>query len=256
MRLAWTLAAVMLLALPGCGREKDPLKVMKPAQLVDEAERRLSYGDLDSAEKVYHLALQKLDDANVKGEALLPILRPLFHLALKRGDAKEAQRMLNRMGHPPDVRATNDLAVTLHAQGKLDDARSMAERGVAALEKDPLDRDERALHIAAWITLDRLRVARFDRPAAALASEAVIEHVTREADMVGNSFQPLPRGIRGWIVHYQDHLFATDRDALAKQLGDLVERIDQNAPPPPNDALCLPLYRDRLQNLGCLLELQ
>ena len=256
MRVAWLFVAAVVLAAPGCVREKDPLKVMKPPQLIDEAERRLSQGDLDGAEKVYRITLHRLDDANVRGEGLRPVLAPLFHLAVKREDLTTAQGLFARMGEPIDIRAANDLAVMLHRQGKLDDARSMAERMVASLDKAAVDDDERARQIAAWIDIDRLRVARFDRPAAAEASDAVVELLTRHADMVGNVFRPLPRGLRGWLLRYQDHLFDTDRDAVAKRIGDIVERIDQNAPPPPNDALCVSLYRDRLQNLGCMLEIQ
>ena len=255
MRAAAILFVAALAAVAGC-RETDPLKVMKTPQLVDEADRRLARGDLDGAEQVYRLALKRLEEAKVRGEALRTVQLPLFHLAMKRDDIGAARSLFAQMGDPVDVRAANDFAVLLHRQGKLDEARAMAERMVGPLDKAATDEDERAIQVAAWIDIDRLRVARFDRPAAAEASNEVVELLTQHAAMVGNVFRPLPRGLRGWLLRYQDHLFATDRGDVAKQLGDMVERIDQNAPPAPNDALCLPLYRDRLQNLGCLAEIQ
>ena len=252
-RCALALLAALVLAT-GCGREKDPLKVMKAPQLQDEADRRLSQGDLEGAEKVYRLALAKFEEAGLKGEALDVHLRPLVHLALKRGDPVEATKLVNRI-HPADVRAANDLAVTLHKAGKLDEARDMVERAARTMEQQPAEEADRGIYLAAWTTVDRLRVARFDRPAAAKASDAFRELLVKHASFDGR-YRPLPRGLRATIVRYQDHLFATDRDALAKDLGDLVERMDQNAPPDPVDALCVPLYEGRWQNLGCLLEIQ
>lgn len=251
----WAAAALAALVLAaGCGREKDPLKLMKAPQLQDEADRRLSQGDLDGAEKVYRLALAKFEEAGLKGEALDVHLRPLMHLALKRGDAAEATKLLNRI-HPPDVRGANDLAVTLHRAGKLDEARDMAERAARTMAQQAPDDADRGIHLAAWTTIDRLRVARFDRPAAAKASEAFRELLVKHASFDGR-YRPLPRGLRATIVRYQDHLFATDRDPLAKDIGDLIERMDQNAPPDPVDALCVPLFEGKWQNLGCLLEIQ
>lgn len=239
----------------GCGREKDPLKVMKPPQLQEEAERRLSQGDIEGAEKVFRLALAKFEEAGLKGEALHPHLLPLIHLAIKRGDVAEGTKLLNRV-FPPDVAAANNIAVLLHGAGKLDEARDMAERAARTMAAKPTEDDaERGRYLAAWTTIDRLRVARFDRPGAGEASKAFLDLLMKHGTFDGR-YHALPRGLRAPIVRYQDFLFATDRDALAKQIGDIVERIDQNAPPDPNDALCVRISEDRLQNLGCMLEIQ
>lgn len=56
------------------------------------------------------------------------------------------------------------------------------------------------------------------------------------------------------MARYLDHLFATHRADTAKEIASIVEHIDENAAPPPTDALRLPLYRP-WQNLGCLLEI-
>jgi hypothetical protein len=244
-------AAAMLAA--GC-RNKDPYADFKPAQLQDEGERLLRTGDLANAEKLLRLGLERAERNSVKLERLRPaFLVPLFHLAVKRGDEKEAARLYERMGAPIDVRAAFEMMIFATRTATPDEARAKGEVVAQAMEaKKAEDPDERAIYVAAWITIDRLRSARFDRAAAREASDAVAAGLTDLAEMRG-SYRPLPPGLRAWVSRYIDHLFATDRPDAAREVASLIERIDENAPPPPSDALCLPLFR-QWQNLGCLLE--
>lgn len=180
---------------------------------------------------------------------------PLVHLAMKRGSLADAEKLLARTNVKPDVRALNDFAVAVQRTGKLDEARAKAELLAQAMAASPpATAEDRGVYAAAWTTVDRLRVARFDREAAREASDAVIAALIDLAEPRGNTFHPLPGGLRGWMSRYIDHLFASDRSEAAHEIGDLVERIDQNAPPPAAEALCLPLFL-QWQNLGCLFEI-
>jgi hypothetical protein len=180
---------------------------------------------------------------------------PLVHLALKRGSLADAEKVLARSGVKPDVRALNDITVMVQRTGKLDDARARAELLAQALrDSPPAGSEDLAVHTAAWTTVDRLRVARFDREAAREASDTVIALLIEIAQPRAGAFQPLPNGLRGWMSHYIDHLFATDRPEAAHQVGDLIERIDQNEAPPATEGLCMPLY-SQWKNLGCLFEI-
>lgn len=223
--------------------------------MLDEGQRLLRQGDIDGADRAFRLGLERLEKVGFNVDRNRPaFLSPLFHLAVKRGNLAEAEKLMARMGAPVDVRAANDVAVMVHKTGRLEDARAKAEIAAQALAARPAaNEDDRAIHVAAWITVDRLRSARFDRAAAREASDAVIAGLVDIAERRG-AFRPMPLGLRGWVSRYIDHLFATDRDAVAKEVAAMVERIDENAPPPEIDALCLPLY-STWQNLGCLLEI-
>ena len=116
----------MLLAT-GC-RSSDPYADFKPGQLLDEGQRLLRAGDLQGAEKVLRLGLQRAEKNGVNVEKVRPaFLSPLFHLAIKRGDAREAQRIVERMGPGADARAIHDLLVLTQASGTPDEARARAE---------------------------------------------------------------------------------------------------------------------------------
>lgn len=252
-RLAWALLVVAV-AVAGCGREKDPLKVMKPPQLVDEAERRVAAGDLAGAEKVYRMALDRYDANAV--EPVVQIRHALFHLAMKRDDLKAAQAIYKQLGSAADYRAANNLAVATFRKEQRDEARALGEHAARAMARGPAGDLDRIQHMATWMTIDRLRTARFDRDAAMEAADAVFTLLRQHAAYTGTGYRPIPGALRPWIVRYQEFLFASDRDALAKQLGDIVERIDQNAPPGPDDLPCLPLYAGGLANLGCLMDIE
>ncbi len=243
----------MLLAA-GC-RSSDPYADLKPGQLLDEGQRLLRMGDLPGAEKALRLGLRRAEKNGLNVEkARRAFLSPLFHLAVKRGDGKEAERILGQMGEAADARATHDVVVLTQRAGMPDEARAKAEMLASVLHAHAAsDDDERAVRVAAWITIDRLRSARFDPAAARDASEEVVAALADVAEFRG-SFRPMPPGLRGWVSRYIDHLFATDRPDAAKAVATLIERIDENAPPPETDALCLPLYA-QWQNLGCLLEI-
>jgi hypothetical protein len=245
-------AAVLLIA--AC-RDNSPYADFKPAHLLDEGQRLLGFGDLDGAEKALRLGLARAEKSGIDlGRSREAFLVPLFHLAVKRGDRAEAVKLLARMGTPVDVRATHQIAVLTQKSGKADEARAQGELVVAAMAAAPPNDDEtRAIHLAAWTTVDRLRSARFDRAGAREATDAVIAGLTDLAEYRGG-YRPLPPGLRGWVTRYIDHLFATDRDLIAKDVAGLVERIDENAAAPASDALCLPLYA-KWRNLGCLLEI-
>lgn len=246
-------AALLLLA--ACSRNKDPYADFKAGQLLDEGQRLLRQGDVDGADKAFRVGLERLEKAGFSVEKNRPaFLAPLLHLAIRRGDLAEAEKLMAHLGAPVDVRAANDIAVLVQRTGRIEDARAKAEIAAQAMAARPAaDEEERAIYVAAWITVDRLRSARFDRAAAKEASDAVIAALTDVAERRGN-YRPMPPGLRRWITPYIDHLFATDRDAVAKEIASIVEHIDENAPPPEVDALCLPLY-STWQNLGCLLEI-
>ena len=243
-----------MLLLAAC-RDNDPYADFKPAHLLDEGQRLLGYGDLDGAEKALRLGLTRAEKSGIDpGKGREAFLVPLFHLAVKRGNAAEAERILARMGSPVDVRAAHQVAVLTFKAGKLEEARARAQIVAEAVRAlDPADDETRAIDVAAWTSVDRLRSARFDRAGALEASDAVIAGLIDLAEFRGG-YRPMPRGLRGWITRYIDHLFATDRDRVAKDIAALVERIDENSPAPETDALCLPLYI-RWRNLGCLLEI-
>jgi hypothetical protein len=251
-RLLALVAALLL--LPAC-RDNSPYADFKPAHLLDEGQRLLGYGDLDGAEKALRLGLTRAEKSGIDlGRSREAFLVPLFHLAVKRGDTAEAGRILARMGTPVDVRAAHQVAVLTSRSGNADEARAKGEIVAAAIAaRTPTDDETRAIDVAAWTTIDRLRSARFDRAGAREATDAVIAGLTDLAEYRG-AYRPMPPGLRGWITRYIDHLFATDRDLIAKDVAGLVERIDENAPSPDDDALCLPLYK-QWRNLGCLLEI-
>lgn len=223
--------------------------------MLDEGQRLLRQGDLDGADKAFRTGLERLEKAGFNVERnRAAFLSPLLHLAVKRSDLAAAEKLMARMGAPVDVRAANDIAVLVARTGRIEDARARGEIAAQAMAAQPAaNEDDRAIYVAAWITVDRLRSARFDRGAAREASDAVIAGLADVAERRG-AYRPMPPGLRAWVSRYIDHLFATDRDAVAKEVASLVERIDENASPPENDALCLPLY-STWQNLGCLLEI-
>jgi hypothetical protein len=245
-----------MLLVAACSRNKDPYADMKPGQLLDEGERLLRVGDLDGADKAFRLGLERLENVGLNVEKTRPaFVKPLFHLAVKRGKLADAEKLLPQMGSPVDVRGANQVAVMVHRTGKIEEARARGEVvAVAVAAHPPANEEDRAVHVAAWITVDRLRSARFDRAGAKEASDAVAAGLMDIAENRG-VFRPLPPGLRAWMSRYIDHLFATDRDTAAKEVAALVERIDENAPPPEHDALCIPLY-SAWQNLGCLLEIE
>lgn len=174
----------MLLA--GACRSSDPYADYKPAQLLYEGERLLRIGDLAGAENALRLGLQRTEKNAALARSQPAFLSPLFHLAVKRGDGLEASKLLARMGTPLDVRAAHDMAVLTQRSGALDDAREQGDRIAQAMQaRAAADDDVRAVHVAAWITIDRLRSARFDRPAAREASDAVIVAITDVAEIRG-----------------------------------------------------------------------
>ena len=252
--VAGAVALAALLALGACGRSDDPYERFKPAQLLDEGDRLLRQGDEAGAEKALRLGLERAEAAGADALQSRAFITRLFHLAVKRGDAEEAERLVARLGAPIDVRAAHDSAVLLFRQGKLDEARGRGEVLARALaSQQPIDPHGRAIHAAAWMTIDRLRTARYDREAAREASDEVV------AALVGMShrrarFEPLPPGLRAWILRYLDHLHDTERRLVALEIADLVQRIDENAPS-EGEAPCLPLD-PALANLGCLQQLQ
>lgn len=246
------IAAVLLLA--AC-RNNDPYADFKPALLLDEGQRLLRYGDLDGAEKALRLGLVRADKAGIDlGRSREAFLVPLFHLAVKRGNTAEAEKIFAQMGAPVDVRAAHEIAALTFKAGKVEEAGARGEILAAAIAvRRPDDDETRAIDVAAWTTIDRLRSARHDRAAAREASDAMIAALVDLAEYRG-AYRPLSPGLRGWITRYLDHLFATDRDLVAKEVAGLVERIDENSPPSATDALCLPLYA-QWRNLGCLIEI-
>ena len=251
--------AMALALAAGCSRNKDPYDVWKPGQMLDEGERLLRKNDLAAAEAVFRKGLVKAEKADYPPDKTRVFLVRLLYVAAARSDVAAMQKQFDslKMGADPrtmDPRLTLHLVLLLHKAGKDAEARKLAEKLAQRFAARPPDNsiDERAYYAIGWIVIDRLRTANVEIDRAKEASDAVMKSLEDMAQYARYS-GPIRPGVRRWITAYLDHLFDSDRARVAEKVSDMVERIDQMAPPTDDTSPCVAL--DSLfPSLGCLAD--
>jgi outer membrane protein assembly factor BamD (BamD/ComL family) len=258
-RAVVVVAVVMALALgAGCSRNKDPYDVWKPPQMLDEGERLLRNNDLAAAEAVFRKGFVKAQKADYPPDKTRVFLVRLLYVAAARNDVAGMQKQFVALKMDADPRAMDPrlalhLVLLLHKAGKDEEARKLAEKLALRLAARPPENnfDERAYYTIGWIVIDRLRTANVEIERAKEASDAVMKSLEDMAQYARQS--GIRPGLRRWITAYVDHLFDNDRARVAEKVSDMVERIDQMAPPTDDTSLCVAL--DSLfPSLGCLAE--
>lgn len=253
------LVAALLLA-SACSRDKDPYRDWKAPQMLDEGERLLRAGDLTGADSVFRQGLERAQKAGYSADKTRAFLVRMLYVAAAKGDVAEMEKLFARTGgdanpRAMDVRLTLHLLLLLHNAGKTGEAKKLAEKLAQRLAAHPPDNfEERAFYAVAWIVIDRLRSANVELGKAKEASQALVETL-KDMAQVASSSEPIRPGLRRWITRYVDHLFDTERRLVAQEVADLVERIDQMAPPSEEQQPCLPLD-PIFPALGCLAELK
>jgi tetratricopeptide (TPR) repeat protein len=257
LKLALVFIAAALL-VTACSRDKDPYRDWKAPQLLEEGDRLLRAGDLDAAGKALRRGLERAEKDGFKGEHTRVFLSRLGYIAAARENRAEAEQLFSRMGgvdnpRAMDLRLATQLVLLLQKEGKVDQARALGEKIVPRLEGGMPAAEEMPFHLVGWIVVDRLRTANVEIGRAKEASDAFVAALTALAEASIPLRQPLPPGLRGWITRYIDHLYDSDRSLVAKQVADLVGRIDEVALPADDRAPCL-LLDPLFPALGCLAD--
>lgn len=248
-RLAGAVVLVAALVLAcACSRDKDPYRDYKAPQMLEEGDRLLRANDLPAAESVFRKGLVKAEKAGYPADKTRVFHDRLLRIAVARENLADPEVARFLASDPADLdpRIATQVTLMLHRTGKADAARMLAEK-LAQRLATRVDPHELPLQAIGWIVIDRLRTANVELNKARDASGAFVEAMKRFLEQ-GLS---MPAGLRAWIGPYMDHLFDNDRSLIAKEIADLIERIDQRTP--PSDEKCIPLD-PAFESLGCLSD--
>ena len=258
MKRGFTIAiAAALLLASACSRDKDPYADWKASQLLDEGEKTLRSGDLSGANNFFRRGLAKADKTGPRGDQTqIFTVRMLYILAAQQNLA-ELEKAFARGGGAEsptmDLRIALQLAILMQRAGRFDDARALAEKIAVRLAARAPELEEIPFHAIGWIVVDRVRSANVELTRAKAASDSFVAAFSAIAETAIGTRQSLNPGLRAWITRYIDHLYDSERTLVAQQIADLVERIDQVAPPSDDKNACL-LLDPVFPTLGCLAD--
>ena len=254
---AIAIVAALLLA-SACSRDKDPYADWKASQLLDEGDKTLRTGDLSGASNFYKRGLAKAEKLGAPGGAQTQVFtQRIYYISAAQQNLAELEKIFARRGGAEspamDLRIAMQLVILMQRAGRFDDARALAEKIAMRLAARAPELEEIAFHAIGWIVVDRLRSANVELTRAKEASDAFVAAFSSIAQTAIGTRQPLYPGLRPWITRYVDHLFDSERGLVAQQIADLVERIDQVAPPSGDKNACL-LLDPVFPALGCLAD--
>jgi outer membrane protein assembly factor BamD (BamD/ComL family) len=257
-RAVWIVMAAVVLTASACSRDKDPYADWKAPQLLDEGEKALRARDLSGAYYFFKRGLAKAEKAGARPEQTRIFTSRMLYIAAAQENLAEAEKIFARLGgatdpQKMDVRVALHLAILMQRAGRTADARALADKIAQRLGSSPPQFEELAFFAVGWIVVDRARSANVELTRAKEASDGFMAALTSIAEAVIGPHQPLLPGLRAWIAGYIDHLYDTDRTLVAKEIADLVERIDQTAVTADDKNACL-LLDPAFPNLGCLAE--
>ena len=248
---ALAFAAAVALA-GGCSRNKDPYADFKAPQMLEEGDRLLRAGDLAAAETVFRRGLERAQKDGYTADKTRVFIERMTLLAAARGSAADTEKLLARTGaledpDSMDITLAIDLVLLHVREGKPEKARALAEKLARRLAVRPPNPEELPVYVIGWIAIDRLRTQNVELTRAREATRALVETLKSWVEWG----RPMPAGPRAWIGRYVDHLFDSERSLIAQEIGDLMERIDERAPPPEDRSPCVPLDAN-FSSLGCL----
>ena len=257
LRFALCFACAALVA-SGCNREKDPYRDWKAPALLEEGERLLRAGDLEAAEKVLRRGATRAEKDGARAAQTHTFYSRLLFIAAARDNLPDALKLYDRMNAGGSVAtldpyATAELAVMLERAGKPAEARAMGEKLAARLAARRPEPEELPIYLAGWIIVDRARTENVEINHAKEASDAFVALMNTLAETLIPPRQPLPPGVRTWVTRYVDHLYDSDRSVVAKEVAELVVRIDEVAATDDDKRSCIPLDA-ALPTLGCLAD--
>ena len=253
------IAVVVAATAASCKRHEDPYADWKAPQLLDEGDRLVRLGDLAGADAVYQRGKEVAKKNSLKVNDPRVFDQRRMFIAAAREDVPVALDLYGVVGGgndymTMDVRMGVDLVVLLARAGRMDDARKLAERLAQRLQSTaPANHEEIPLYIVGWMAIDYLRTANVELERAREASTAVVDALSSGVEKAVVIHQPLNPAVRQWTVRYVDHLYDTERTLVAQKVADLVERIDEVAPPDPEAKPCLPL-EPLFPAFGCIPE--
>ena len=255
--LGMVLAAALLL-LPACSRDKDPYAEWKAPQLLEEGEKLLRANDLSGAHNLFKRGLEKAEKGGARADQTRIFLARMLYIAAAQQRLADAEKLFTRMGgsadpQTMDVRVALHLAILMQREGRAADARALAEKLALRFSARAPEFEEIPFYAIGWIVVDRARTANVELVRAKEASDAFVAALSSIAETAIGVRHSLPPGLRAWITRYVDHLYDSERTLVAKEVADLVERIDQVATTPDDKTACL-LLDPNFPMLGCLAE--
>jgi outer membrane protein assembly factor BamD (BamD/ComL family) len=251
-------AVAALLLVAACSRDKDPYADWKAPQLLEEGERLLRANDLGGAGNLFRRGIAKAEKSGSRPDQMRIYAARMVYIAAAQQNLAEAEKIFARLPGAADPQSMDvtmalHLAILMQREGRPADARALAEKLALRMAARAPEPEEAAFYAIGWIVVDRLRTANVEIKRAREASDAFVAVIASIADTSITGRRSLPPGLRAWITRYVDHLYDSERTLVAKNVADLIERIDEVASTPDDSNACLPLDRT-FATLGCLAD--
>jgi hypothetical protein len=226
--------------------------------MLEEGDRLLRGTDLPAAYVVFKRGLEKAEKSGAPADERRVFLTRMFHISAARGNVDDAAKLFARLGgganpQTMDVRLALELVILLQRADKTEDARALAEQLAQRLVARAPEFHQEPFHAIGWIVIDRVRTANVEITRAREASDEFVAALSTIVEAGISIRKPLPAALRGWITRYVDILYDSGRSLVAKQIAELVERIDQRTTASGDTVACIAL-EPTLPSLGCLAD--